>query len=363
MRLGFIIFFIISFCHIVVLGQTETPQSSVLKVEWYGYSGAVAVHRKAMTHLGKKPYLGQELRVGMQTTGIKYWQKVYNYPTYGFGFYSGYFFNDIIGNPLALFTYIDLPFKRIKSGTYSTSWGTGVSFHQNEFDLLNNPENIAIGSDLNVYIDFSLLYKHEISNRLDIGGGLKFQHFSNGAVKQPNLGLNMISAQMVLSYLPGKTLDGFYEPEPPQKHKKYSINGMVAYGFRGGSENGSDDKYLNTTASVGISKRLNEKRNIGAGVDVFYNEYLFSYYDDTANLSNTDYISYAGYVGSDLIVNKFRMAVHLGFYLYRPVDYHLPVYERVALRYYFIPQAFANVSIKAHGAKAQAIEWGIGFNF
>jgi hypothetical protein len=38
------------------------------------------------------------------------------------------------------------------------------------------------------------------------------------------------------------------------------------------------------------------------------------------------------------------------------------MYERLGFRYYFIKNAFLNVSVKAYGFKAETVEFGIGFS-
>jgi hypothetical protein len=102
---------------------------------------------------------------------------------------------------------------------------------------------------------------------------------------------------------------------------------------------------------------------VGLGADIFYNEKNQTLLPEGDTAGFQDYTSYAGFLSTDLIANRFRMVVQLGFYLHAAVEFDQPFYERVALRYYVVPWAFANVSIKAHAAKAQYVEWGVGFAF
>lgn len=347
----------------VVSGQEEKHKYFVPKIEYQGYVGMLLIHREAMQDMKvSKPYLGQEIRMGVQTVGKSYWEEIFKYPTYGVGFYTGFFNNDIIGNPMALYGFMEIPFVRKKDHYWSTSWGVGASFHMNEYSETKNSENVAIATDLNVYVDFNTVYKYRISKRFELGGGVKVQHFSNGAIKHPNLGLNMLSGQMSVAYYPGKTVEKFYKPAVEVKKKKYEFTAMYAGGFSAISKE-DPTKYYNSVISLSASKIHSFKRNFGVGVDVFYNEFLKMNEDINYDGSTSDLMSYAGYLSTDLVANKFRMVVQLGVYLWRKVDYDIPIYERVALRYYIIPNLFANVSIKAHGAKAQYLEWGLGVTF
>lgn len=331
------------------------------KIELHSYGGSMLIHRDAMSELGNTPYFGNNLQIGFQTTGTKAWHELFKYPSYGLGIYSGYFNNSAIGNPFALYTFMELPFLRREKFTISGNLSVGMTFNINEYDSISNKRNIAIGTDRNVYIDISGIAKYKLNSRFEIGAGIKLQHFSNGAIKMPNLGLNMASGQVALTYYPWQTVSKFKSGTSPSPFKKYEFTTMLAFGGKGKDEDGSDTKYLNSTLSFCTSKRLNTKRNLGLGVDLFYNEYIKNELDNNADdVPRSQLMSYAIFASSDLIANKFRMTIQLGTYLWRKTDYSIPIYERVALRYYITNKFFGNVSIKAHGAKAQFIEWGFG---
>ncbi len=339
---------------------SENIPSLTPRLELYGYAGKLWLHRDAMQDMGQELYWGNELRVSMQTTGKKYWQKAYRYPSYGLGTYFGHFNNEIIGNPSAIFAFMDLPFVHSDKWSFSTNFGLGLTFNINEFHPINNPQNIAISTDLNVYIDFMLMGKYRLNKRWEIGGGFKFQHFSNGSIKKPNLGLNMFSGTLALMYYPFKTMDKFQSKATRPQYKKYELTTMFAYGVN--RIPSSHLLYDNATFSFVASKRISFKRNIGIGLDVFYNEYVKTYFEDETHVDTYKLTSYALVASSDMIVNRFRMTTQIGVYLYKGADYSIPFYERVALRYYITEHVFANVSIKAHGFKAQFIEWGLGYS-
>lgn len=361
---------LILFAFFIGVSQTVFSQQSekenkvyIPRFEYSGYMGALIAHHEEMKSMAQHPYLGQEISLGWQSTGKKYWQEVFNYPIIGLGAYSGAYNTSVIGNPFAFFGFIEIPFSRKEKSYFSASWGGGMAFHINEYDSITNPQNIAIGTDINVFINFGFSYKYRVSDRMELGAGIKLQHFSNGAIRHPNLGLNMASAQITLNYLLKPFDHQFEKTEPELPEKKYEWNLMYGIGINGKSQAEPDVKYLNHTLSMGVSRRMNFKRTLGVGMDVFYNEGLVDEYLADSKLTMSDYVSYAGYLSSDMIMNKFRLAVQLGFYLYRPVDYSIPFYERVAVRYYVLPNIFANISIKAHAAKAQFFEWGMGVSF
>ncbi len=168
----------------------------------------------------------------------------------------------------------------------------------------------------------------------------------------------MFSGTLALMYYPFKTIDKFQSKATLPQYKKYEFTTMLAYGVN--RIPSSNSLYDNATLSFVASKRISFKRNIGVGLDVFYNEYAQTYFEEETHVNTYKLTSYALVASSDMIVNRFRMTTQIGVYLYRGADYSIPLYERVALRYYVTEHVFANVSIKAHGFKAQFIEWGLG---
>lgn len=355
--------FIILIVSISLNAQEIVTKKVIPKLEYQAYVGGVIIHHPEMKHLDDNPYLANELRLAFQTTGTDYWHHTYNMPIYGIGAYTGTYNYDVIGNPRAFFAFIELPFARKENSYFSTSWSGGICYNLNAYDSISNPENIAIGSPVNIYIDFSLMYKRTLSERFQLGGGLKLQHFSNGSYSKPNLGLNMASAAVSLSYLPGKNIQKFYLSPEPDSYDDIEVITMVACGWKAYTEELNDTKYFNSTVSASINKRVNQKRTVGVGFDYFYQSYLINYYEDKSNVTDKDLMSYAGFLSSELILNKFRITTQLGFYMYRPVDFGLFFYERLALRYYPTNWMYLNLSIKAHAAKAEFLEYGLGFKF
>jgi hypothetical protein len=343
------------------LYSQDIERKTVPVIEYQAYAGGVIIHHSDMSHLNDNPYIGNELRLGFQTTGKDYWHHLFNYPTFGVGVYAGNYNYSVLGKPRAFFGFMELPFKRKEKSYFITNWSGGVCFNINKYDSISNPENIAIGSSVNIYVEFSLMYKRIISDKFEIGGGIKLQHFSNGAYSLPNLGLNMAGISLSLKYLSKRK--PFLEIPKPKEYKKYEIITMYACGWKSYSESTNNIKHFNSTLSASINKRVTQKRTVGVGLDYFYQEYLSEYYPDKTNLTNKDLMSFAGFLSSELLFNKFRITTQLGFYMYRPVDFGLFFYERLGLRFYPTKWMFANISIKAHAAKAEFLEYGLGFKF
>jgi hypothetical protein len=65
-------------------------------------------------------------------------------------------------------------------------------------------------------------------------------------------------------------------------------------------------------------------------------------------------------VGHELFINRLSVLVQLGYYVYYPFEFEGRVYNRVGIKRYFGSNWFGAISLKSHGAKAEAIEFGVG---
>lgn len=343
-------------CFGFVSAQTDTCRF-VPKVEIVGTTGRIQAHHEEMKPMCDKPFYAGELRLGVQTAGKKNWHQKLNYPFMGVGFYASEFQKKEIGHPLALFGFMEIPAYRRGNSVLSTSWSCGLAFHINEFDSVSNPGNQAIGTDLNAFIGFSARYKYQLTERMELGGGFSFQHFSNGAAHRPNWGMNMLSVNLIASYLPSKKKIVYQKLPEPEITKRYEFNIMCAAGVH---ETKNLERFFNSTLSMAFSRRMNYKRTLGLGVDVFYNEYLLEKYPRDERVPLKKLTTPGVFANSDLIAGRLRLNVGLGVYVAHVDEYSVPFYERAGLRFYLHKNVFANMSIKANGGHAEFIEWGMG---
>ena len=66
------------------------------------------------------------------------------------------------------------------------------------------------------------------------------------------------------------------------------------------------------------------------------------------------------FVGHELFINKLSLVTQAGYYIYYPVDFESRTYLRAGLKRYFGKKWFGAITVKAHGAAAEAVEFGVG---
>ena len=148
-------------------------------------------------------YQSLSLRFGFRSTGNNWQDFAFGMPYLGFGLYVADFptKREVFGNPIALYMFHGgkiLNFTRRWSWHYE--WHLGMAFNWNYFDPIDNPQNIVIGSSTTAYASINTYTRFRITPRLDVNAGIGFSHFSNGAHRLPNRGMNLITPFVELAY-------------------------------------------------------------------------------------------------------------------------------------------------------------------
>lgn len=311
-------------------------------------------------------YNGVNLRLGWRAQGKKDpYHQLYKYPTYGVGIYSSTFNSDIIGNPFAVYGFVNTPIREKVGSRWSFDYhiGLGLSGNFNPYNEDRNPLNLVIGSKTNVFIDLGLRTQFRLQKNWKIGAGFAFHHFSNGALSLPNKGINLLPFTLSLAYQPKSFTPMVREKLPTH------FRGLV-WDFSYGTgvkqlQKTSPDKYWKSTFAVYGSKYLNHKWRLGGGYDFFYSQS-----GSEENIAGTK----AGKLSSVLTGGPSLYIVHhltrdltlngnVGYYLHKQAfNGELKrVFLRAGARYYFLPHIHGGVSIKAHAGKADYIEWSLGY--
>ncbi|NLC50515.1 MAG: acyloxyacyl hydrolase, partial [Bacteroidales bacterium] len=146
-------------------------------------------------------YSASDIRIGWQTRGSQAWQHAHKLPYYGICIHSMVFSNaEEIGYPAALYFFFGAPFARKAKSSFDYEFSFGLSHNWEPFDDLDNPFNLAIGSYRNAYIDGKVKYVWYFSKKVSMDVGVRVTHFSNGAMRMPNAGINLFAPFVGLRY-------------------------------------------------------------------------------------------------------------------------------------------------------------------
>ena len=112
---------------------------------------------------------------------------------------------------------------------------------------------------------------------------------------------------------------------------------------------------------------MGHKSAIQLGTEVFFSKFLkeLIYYKSVSFpeedvTGDEDYKRVGVFVGHELFISRTSFVTQLGYYVYYPFDFEGRVYTRIGAKRYFGKKWFGALSLKSHGAKAEAIEFGLG---
>lgn len=306
-----------------------------------------------------------ELKIGWRKISNTPYNYLYRYPTIGLGLNSTMKNYKEIGMPHTIYGFMDFPFSipgQAKKVSFGYFLQLGVGFNLEPYDPYINPNNKYIGSNVNAYIHAGLNSTLRISKRTDFQASLGLKHYSNGAAKKPNAGINLFPLNLSMKVKLGDLTDiPTQRPEIPAKELKTFWNFAAYTGIR--NYEIGDPTYFRGGLGANYLLEPSYKYRVGIGVDLFWAKGMetrfpgreFSFKDQTS----------LGLVGSWEWQLTGRLYVPIGFgvYLYRnELNQEMTwFYERIGARYRFDNNMFAGMQIKAHKAKADFFEFTIGY--
>lgn len=352
-------------------GSGDLPNETT-NIEVSYFRGNIYKHTDDITHLITGHPEGVLISFNRQTFGEKEWQQSYNFPDYGMSLQYQDFKNQYLGEAFAVGLHYNFYFLH-RHLQFRISQGIG--FATNPYDKETNFKNNAFGSRLMSSNLFLLNFKKEnLVGRFGLQAGMMFTHFSNGRFKSPNSGINTYAVNLGVNYNIDEVQPKYVRTDSiatkayrksfrePLRYSLYFRSGMSESPITGSGQ------YPFYHIALAVDKRLGRKSALQLGTDVFFSKYLKEFiryssvaYPDRPYLDpNTDYKRVGVFVGHELFINRLSVETQLGYYVYKPFDYEIDMYQRLGAKYYVTKNVFGGIALKAHGGRAEAIELGIG---
>jgi hypothetical protein len=287
-------------------------------------------------------------------------------PDLGLGFYHSSLGNDqVYGKATAAFFNISSDYLKNRSCFYfGTSTSFGISYISKHFDIDENYSNRAIGSHINAFFIFSLDLRSDIGDHWTLYAGPSVIHMSNGNIKQPNYGLNLINARFGLGYKlntskqDNRPLD-YLLPMETYKKNRYSL--VVSGGLRQISRR-LPENHMVSSMVFDYSRRFAYNQALGIGLDFVYDPtegrevyVIGARIDPIVPWHGGIHLSY------ERIFGPLSVILQPGYKIITPSEHYYYQFNRVGIRYHFTNGMILNYSIKAHKFAADFIEFGIGY--
>lgn len=328
-------------------------------------AGYLAAHRGTMGHLPKERIFGAELSFSKRLGGANNWAANYKNPMVGVSLYASTVGNkEILGNTFGWYSFIQFPMSRNPKHFLAAKISAGLGYVTKVFDQQTNPKNVAMSSHVNALLCLGIEGRWQFSPKHALIYSFDMTHLSNGSSKVPNLGLNMPNIGLGYSYTVKektrlKVAPLVIQHTPFLRSWNYTTLGILSFKetFPTGGK-----KYPVYAISNFVWKQFRPKVGMEIALDVFSKQAIFDYrwYIPKTQLS---VLQIGGYVGYLLPLNRLKFVLGMGAYIKDRYNMDDRFYHRVGMRYQFDNGLLVNLVLKSHWAKADYVEYGIGYTF
>lgn len=330
--------------------------------------GFLAAHRGVMGHLPKEHAIGGEISIYKRFSDCKKWQSVYRQPYAGFTIYGSTVGNNaILGQAIGAYGFIEFPFINGKRHVLTGKLGSGVGYITKVFNQETNPKNVAMSTHINALICIGLQGRIKIGQKDELLYSFDLTHLSNGSYRVPNLGLNMpyIGVGYAHNFMcrekqPDTTFIHQTDVKTPwMRNWKWSVIGILSSKevFPTGGK-----QYPVYALAISKRKVFRPKTGMEVTVDLISKQALFGY-KSYVEKSQWKIFQVGVYVGYVLPLDRFHFVLGMGAYVKDRYNADDRFYHRLGMRYQFDNGLVANLTLKAHWARADYVEWGIGYTF
>ena len=322
---------------------------------------------------------GVTVEIGRQTGGAREWHRVYNYPSYGVGFFAGRFDHEQeLGRPLAIYGFFSWPFPLSARTQVTADLGLGVSWNWTAFDSTSNPTNTALGSAAAYHVDGGVFLHYLATAHASVYGGMNVTHWSNGATRQPNLGLAVIGPKVGVRYDVGRRVVHPRAHDLPPFVPAWefvvgaagSPRNVVAAGNVAveGIDRRRTFGALNVT--TGIQRHFYRFGKLAAGADLTYDGAAGARVDvvdgrQIESRAPVDRRAAAGvYGGYEHVMARLSVLLQLGYSAWRGFDDpDVPrFYQRYGARFQLSRHLWSTFAVRSvKGRKASFMELGLGY--
>lgn len=358
-------------CHFDIIHAQVINKSSKynFQLEARGHYGIFMQHHFEMERFDSH-FPAFEINLQRATFGNKRWEALYRYPIIGITtYYSPLGGTKEIGEVFAVYPFINFPLNHDLDNSLNFKLGFGLAWLTNKFDPIENYKHFAIGSHLNATVTMYFEYRRQLSTRFTwiVAGGLT--HFSNGSMKTPNYGLNLLTFSSGFAW--------FLKPPNPYLNKKLQPE-LYLFEF-------DDKKWISTelSFSTGVKdmtqevgqrffvynlalntmKQVSMRSRIGLGFDLTFDgsdkavleKKLIPYDNDWQLLKPGANFAY------EMLLDKTSFLFNLGFHLAGKELSEGQMYQKLAVKQHFTNNLFGTVTLTAHYGKADFIGFGLGY--
>lgn len=322
--------------------------------------GPVYDHRNLAGALNLGTTQGVGVSYLRRVDGSEPWHHYYRRPKLGVAaYYEDFGYPDVLGKAFSVALVSDFHIVKRRLFDFDLNIQAGAAYLTKKFDARTNNLNLYIGAKASAFFRFGFELVAMPESRVSMVAGLNFVHYSNGAMKLPNLGLNLCQFNLGARMCVKKELAEVreFDASAAEIDRRWRYQAFLSFGCR---EQGTPlgDKYFVTTMAFNALRPVTKKFVAGVGFDLMRDG---SDANDLDGDSGFFKLMSGGIHGSaGLEFGKVYAALEVGGYLFSEVKSFFDMYDRVTVNYNFNNRLIAHVGLRTFLMKAYYIEWGMG---
>jgi hypothetical protein len=337
-----------------------------LKVTANYYHGYVLPEYSNFLYVVNAPVRSVSLNFSKTTIGNNSWEKMYNYPEYGFSFFYSTLGNDAIhGREFGILPYFHLNIISRKHFNFFNETGLGFGYVTKRFDPEKNYMNIAVGSHLNMHFNLKFGVNYEAYKKVFLNAGIAFDHFSNGNTRNPNLGINYVTTFTGLSYLIGKETQR-QSPGlvPHQGDLSYELIGSL--GIKRSRAVIQSELFYASSVTFELKWPVSRAIRLGAGADMFYDTSTETEMRAQNNMDHkgADDFRTGLHLSQEFVYSRLSLILQEGVYLGLTDQVNnKTMYNRGIVRIQVSDRSFIQMAMKSHLHVLDYPELGFGMKW
>ncbi len=324
------------------------------------------------------PSLSNEYRIGYtyQTSGNLSWERFWKKPKVSVNAIYVNFGSEVLGRAFAIVPELHFSLSRYKKLLINMQFGTGVAYLTKPFDAIDNPNNNAIGSNLNNTTSLKFGLEYPWSDRWTTSISTGIVHFSNGLSSSPNSGINIYGTSLNVNYKISSNRQEIDKAiivrnsEADHPYRKWIVDAQYHYGFTEHSTVGGP-KYGVHAISLGGGYRYKEYMTVFAGAEYEYNDGKYTFFkrnfeteEDSRRMAKRSIVYIENEFRYGAVFNRLRLGFYVGWPYAKTKTNYIKVVSGIylpSIKGYGKP--YIGVVLKTHTAIADylAIMGGISF--
>ncbi|HKR06437.1 MAG TPA: acyloxyacyl hydrolase [Bacteroidia bacterium] len=346
-----------------LLNDTSSRYNDIYSLGAGVHYGFIFAHVKEVENTkGSLPW-GIEIDLSRQLINNPVWDECRCYPRTGLVVSYFDLDNSVLGKSINAAWYVE-PFLSVHHRiNLSMKGAAGLSYLTNPYNEISNPGNMSYSTHLSFYLAMGLGLNLELNDHFSAKLSAYYNHSSNGAVKEPNKGINLPVSTLHIYY----ALNPSLFPERQKNHgsgyrKKPVRKEVLLLATQRSLLYNENVHYLIIGAGFNASKQLSGMHALSLGIEGIA-DYSVRKRLQQDNKSEKSFFQAGILIGHEFLMGKFIFSQQLGVYVFKQIPYYDDVYQRYGLTYFFHKSFGAGISLKAHRHVANFLDGRIVYRF